>query len=165
MELFNSSQFQDISSIIRIVFGLIFLSLFILVIFLLKGSSYLKLLFWQDIMEFFTFKPYGSKKIEKRWNKIKDRLNLSSESEHKLAIIEAESLLDDILKKIGFSGEVIGDRLKQITPLQLENIEEILEAHKIRNNIVHDPDYRLSLEEAKKAFEIYEKALINLEAL
>lgn len=116
-------------------------------------------------MEFFTFKPYGSKKIEKRWNKIKDRLNLSSESEHKLAIIEAESLLDDILKKIGFSGEVIGDRLKQITPLQLENIEEILEAHKIRNNIVHDPDYRLSLEEAKKAFEIYEKALINLEAL
>ena len=90
---------------------------------------------------------------------------MPSESEHKLAIIEAEGLLDDIFKKMGFLGEAIGDRLKQITPSQLENIEEIREAHKIRNNIVHDPDYRLSLEEAKKAFEIYEKALINLEAL
>lgn len=116
-------------------------------------------------MEFFTFKPYGSKKIVKKWNKIKNRLNLPSESEHKLAIIEAEGLLDDIFKRIGFPGEVIGDRLKQITPLQLGNIEEIREAHKIRNNIVHDPDYRLSLEEAKKTFEIYEKALQNLEAL
>jgi len=125
----------------------------------------LKLLLWQDVTEFFTFKAYGTRKTFKKWNKIKGKLELPSESEHKLAIIEAESLLDDILKRIGFPGQTVGERLKQITPVQLSNIEEIWEAHKIRNNIVHDPDYRLSQEETKKALEIYERALMHLQAL
>lgn len=165
MEFLNSPQFQEISLAIKIIFGLVSLFLVILVIFLLRGSSYLKLLFWQDMTEFFTFRAYGVKKIVKRWHKIRERLDLPSESEHKLAIIEAEGLLDEILKRMGFPGQTIGERLKQITPIQLGNIEEIWEAHKIRNNIVHDPDYRLSREEAKKAFEIYERALTNLEVL
>jgi len=74
-------------------------------------------------------------------------------------------MLDDILKRMGYSGETLGERLNKLTIASLPNLEEAKEAHKIRNNIVHDPDYRLSLDEAKKTIETYERALTDLQAL
>ena len=164
MEVFNNPQFQEISLAVRIVFLLAALFLVFLIVFLLRRTSFLQFFILQDFIEFFTFKPYGTRKIVKRWGKIKTRFELPSESEQKLAIIEAEGILDEILKKMGFPGATFEERLKQMTSVQLSNIEEIWEAHKIRNNIVHDPDYRLSTAEAREAFEIYERALTNLEA-
>jgi hypothetical protein len=38
-------------------------------------------------------------------------------------------------------------------------------AHGLNESIAHDPDYRLSFEEAKKALDIYEKFFIDLEIL
>ena len=164
MEVLSNPQFQEISLAIRIIFLIVALFLLFLIVFFLRRSSFLQFFILQDLVEFFTFKPYGTRKIVKRWGKIKTRFELPSESEQKLAIIEAEGILDEILKKMGFSGATFEERLKQMTSVQLSNIEEIWEAHKIRNNIVHDPDYRLSPVESRKAFEIYERALTNLEA-
>jgi len=47
----------------------------------------------------------------------------------------------------------------------LPNLEEARAAHQTRNNIVHDPNYRLSLDEARKILAVYEKSLIDLQAL
>jgi len=47
----------------------------------------------------------------------------------------------------------------------LPNIEELKGAYKIRSNIIHDPTYKLDLEEAKKVLEIYGKSLIDLHVL
>ncbi len=66
---------------------------------------------------------------------------------------------------MGFTGASIGERLEKIKKEQLPSFDEILEAHKTRNNIVHDPDYRLSLDQAKKTLDIHEKALTELEVL
>lgn len=117
----------------------------------------------QDMVEFLTYQSYGVKKIAKIWLKIKRRLEAGSESEYKLAVIEADSMLSDILEKMGFKGETLGNRLKQVTTDILPSIEETWEAHKIRNNIVHDPDYKLTLDQAQKALEIYEQALRDLQ--
>jgi len=164
MEVLSNPQFQEISLAIRIIFLIVALFLLFLIVFFLRRSSFLQFFILQDLVEFFTFKPYGTRKIVKRWGKIKTRFDLPSESEQKLAIIEAEGILDEVLRKIGFPGATFEERLKQMTPVQLSNIEEVWEAHKIRNNIVHDPDYRLSQAESRRAFESYERALINLEA-
>lgn len=64
---------------------------------------------------------------------------------------------------MGYSGEAIGEKLKQLDSATLPNIEQVWKAHKIRNNIVHDPDYQLTLAEARKAIEVYEKVLRDLE--
>jgi len=117
----------------------------------------------QDMTEFLTYRPYGVKKIVKIWSKIKGRLESGSESEYKLAVIEADSILNDILERMGFKGETLGNRLKQVTTAILPSIEEVGEAHKIRNNIVHDPDYKLTLDQTQKALEIYERALRDLQ--
>lgn len=56
----------------------------------------------------------------------------------KLAIIEADIILDDILKRRGYAGASLGERLKSISPQHLASIEDAWEAHKIRNRIAHE---------------------------
>lgn len=65
-----------------------------------------------------------------------------SESENpndwKLAIIEADIILDDVLKQQGYAGNSLGERLKSISPQQLESLQDAWEAHKVRNKIAHE---------------------------
>lgn len=144
-----------------IVTGLVLLS--VVVFFLLK-TKFLNYLFVYDIFELLTFRPFGVKKIEKDWNKIMARLDTGLESEYKLAVIEADSMMDETLKRMGYAGDALGERLKKLTVATLTNITELEEAHKTRNNIIHDPDYKLSLDEARKALSIYEKSFRDLDA-
>lgn len=155
-------NFLSVLKIIAIGFSLVLSG--IIVYFLLK-TNWLKFRLIQDLVEIVTYKPLGAKKILKQWMKIKERLDTGLESEFKLAVIEADSMLDDILKKLGYNGETLDERLKQVSLDVLPSVEKVREAHKIRNNIVHDPDYRLNLEEAEKAMSIYENALTELDAI
>ena len=152
-------------AIMRIIFIAVFLFFLFWIIYFISKTSWFRLIILEDAVEIFTYRPFGSRKIIKQWNKIKRRLEIGLESENKLAIIEADSMLNDVLEKMGFVGETLEERLKRLTLDSLSNIEEIWEVHKIRNNIVHDPDYKLSLDESRKTISIYEKALINLQAL
>lgn len=134
------------------------------IIWFLLRTQWLKLFLFQDIVEFFTYRPYGVRKITKTWVKILGRLDAANEAEFKLAVIEAETMLDEILKKMGYSGETLGDKLKNITSATLPNIDQLREAHKVRNDIIHDPDYQLSLIQAKKTLDIYEQTFKDLQA-
>ncbi len=137
--------------------------LFLFAIFyFIKNTSWLKFRYVQDLKEFFDFKPYEIKKFEKVWAKITKRLQNPLESEYKLVIIEADNLLNEILERMGYKGETVGERLKKITVDILPSIQEVLEAHKIRNNIVHDPDYKITLEKGQKTIKIYEKTFQEL---
>jgi len=148
--------------ILSAVFSLLFIAAMTL---LIRKTSWLRYRYTQDIKEFFTTEPYEEKKIEKIWAKIIERSEKPSESEYKLAIIEADGLLNEVLEKMGYQGETLGERLKKISPDILPNIQEIPEVHKLRNNIVHDPDYRITLEQTRETLKIYEKALQDLNAL
>lgn len=110
------------------------------------------------MVEVSTYRPFGIKQTIKDWAKINKKLEGGKESEYKLGIIEADILLDDTLKKMGYSGESVGDRLKQIDKIILPNLDDLWKAHKVRNNIVHDPDYKLTVREAKEALKIFEEA-------
>jgi hypothetical protein len=56
----------------------------------------------------------------------------------KLAIIEADIILDDTLKQKGYAGTTLGERLKSISPNQLASLQDAWEAHKVRNRIAHE---------------------------
>ena len=159
---FNSPEFQEKLFIAKIASWILLFLFIAAILYFLRSSSYLRWRFWQDLVEFLTFRSYAVKKFEKQWQNLTKRLDLTSEAEWKLAVIEAESMLDETFQRINISGESFGERLKQIKTEQLENLEDVWEAHKIRNNIVHDPDYRLTLGQAKKVMETYEKALREL---
>ena len=141
----TSPNFQALLFPIKIIFIGISLVFVLTIIILLIKSTWLKRRVLEDLIEVTTYRPYGVKKTFKQW-----------------AVID--SLLNSVLQKMGFSGETIGERLKQLKSDILPNIDQVWEAHKIRNNVVHDPDYKLTLDQAKQTVAIYEKALRDLEA-
>ena len=109
--------------------------------------------------------PKKKKKLVKKWQKIEDRLKSGQEAELKLAVIEADKFFDDILKKIGYLGKDMGERLRRINSSQIANIDDIWSAHKVRNNIVHDVDFRLTEFETERTVRAYKKTLEELEVL
>jgi len=134
-------------------------------IILFLNTNYLRLLFFQDLTEFFTRRQFGAKRITGAWNKILRRLERATEPEYKLAAIEADDMLDNSLKRMGYGGQNLEERLKKITAVTVPNIAEVLEAHQTRNAIVRDPDYRLSLDEARRILDIYAQAFRHLQIL
>jgi len=144
-----------------IILSVLFVAFIILT---LTRTEWAKFILVYDVFEFLTFRPYGVKKIEKLWNKIKVRLDTGLESEYKLSVVEADNLLDDIFKKMGYGGASLGERLDRLTAATLPNIAQIRESHLARNNIIHDPDYKLSLDETKKVLDVYETAFREIQA-
>ena len=103
---------------------------------------------------------HGSQsRIEKQWNKIKARLQEPAEAEWKVAVIEADMLVDDVLRRMEYPGDTMGDRLKSITKDQIRSLDSIWTAHKIRNRIVHDPDIRMQHRDARDAIAGFESFL------
>lgn len=160
LSLMISPTFSFYLKIVFMVIGVFFL---LGIIFLLLKNSWLKRRFLEDWTEFFIYRPFGVKKTFKQWAKVLKRLETGKEADYKLAVIEADGLLNDILKKMGYKGETMAKILEQLDATILSNIEQIWEVHKIRNKIVHDPDYGLSLEQARKILGIYEKTFRTLE--
>lgn len=150
---------------VKIAFFVVAALLLAVIVFILLRSQYLQWLVLQDLVGFVTRRPYGAKKITKTWNKILRRLETNNEAEYKLAVIEADDMLESSLKRMGYRGQNLEERLDTLTAATLSNIADIYEAHKIRDNIVHDPDYRLSLDEAKKTLDIYGQAFRDLQIL
>lgn len=104
------------------------------------------------------------KKITKsHWGKIMERFNAGTESDWRLAIVEADSLVDEVFKKIGFGGETLGERIASISEREVHSIPELKEAHKLRNNLVHTPGYKITREDAERALRHYHKVLEELE--
>ena len=112
-----------------------------------------------------TISKVHKENLIKGWQAVLDKMEKGDEADYKLAVIEADKVFDNLLKNIGYQGEDMGERLKQITSAQLANINELWQAHKIRNQLVHEENFQLKEHEAKRVIEIYKKALDELEAI
>lgn len=102
--------------------------------------------------------------VNARWEEVQRHITSTREAEWKFAVIEADKVVDDILKN-SFPGETMGERLMNIGPSQLETLNGLWEAHKIRNRLVHDVNYFLRYTEAKRAVILYERTLKELQAI
>lgn len=161
----TSAEIQEMLTSFKLAFFIISAVILGLIVFTLLRSHYLQWLFIQDVVQFFTMRPFGAKKITKQWNEILEYLEAGSESEYKLAVIEADDMLDASLKRLGYAGQTLEEKLGKLTSATLSNIQQLYEIHRLRNNIVHDPDYRLTLEEAKKTLDVYSQAFQDLQIL
>jgi len=139
-----------------IIFSLFFLGT---IIYFFINSSWLKYRLTEDIVEFLSWQPYGIVQITKRWNKILKRIDSGLESEYKLAVIEAEDFLNDVLERAGYEGESFEERIKKVEKKLGSLFKEVLSVHEIRNSIVYNPDFKLSLDLTQKVLEVYKKAV------
>jgi len=102
-------------------------------------------------------------KALKKWQSVKDRLKSENISQYKAAILEADRIADDILSKIGYKGKNMAERLEQVKPGQLENVEDLKGAHKVRNRIVYEKDFTIDKKTAGSVIEVYEDLLKELD--
>ncbi len=170
VDFFNSSEWQHFKYTVKIISGTVIALCSIGIIILIKKIAEVIKTF--DVFGKVNLKPemekmnisQESSEITKAWQRINEYINSENESDWKIAIIEADQILDNILTKANFPGKTFTEKLNQINAAEFPNINEILYAHKIRNNIVHEKNFKLVKDEAKKIIDIYKKTLEDLNA-
>ncbi|MDD5318647.1 MAG: hypothetical protein PHF79_02390 [Candidatus Pacebacteria bacterium] len=99
-------------------------------------------------------KPY----LNERWQKVLDHSESVSPGDWRLAIIEADILLEEMLEHMGYQGESIGDKLKQINPSEFLTLNNAWEAHKVRNAIAHEGiSFSLTKDVVRQTIQNYRK--------
>jgi hypothetical protein len=94
----------------------------------------------------------------KKWLKVQEHIASSNPSDWRLAILEADILLNEVLDKMGYKGLTIGEKLKTIERSDFTHLNDAWEAHKTRNMIAHEgSDFSLSQREAKSVIDKYER--------
>ncbi len=85
--------------------------------------------------------------------------------EPKMAIIEADKLVDVILKKAGITGNTMAERLRKVQKLVQRPIYSgMWEAHKLRNHIVHEVGDRTSIDNYTEYLWKIKKFMVSLGA-
>jgi uncharacterized protein YukE len=95
--------------------------------------------------------------LSNRWERISMHINSNNQNDWKQAILEADIILDEILTSMGYRGESVGEKLKRVNPGDFASLNEAWEAHKVRNQIAHEPGFLLGHHESKQAIAAYRK--------
>ena len=96
---------------------------------------------------------------------IQNSLQKETPSSYSMAIIKGDKLLDKALCEIGTPGRTMGDRLKKVGKERFSELNSVWHAHKLRNQIAHEPDFEPSYAQASHALETYKQALKDLGAI
>ncbi len=93
-----------------------------------------------------------------RWEQAVKHAESESPNDWRLAIIEADIVLEEVLNRLGYGGITIGDKLKQASPQFFKTIEDAWKAHKVRNDIAHrGSDFVLTKRLARETIEQYRR--------
>jgi len=101
--------------------------------------------------------------VRERWTQI-EKTSRDGVMGAKLAVMEADSLLDSVFKSMAMPGNTLGERLK-VASARYPEIRSVWWAHKLRNQIAHDSSFRLGNRQAKNALDEFHRALKKLGAL
>jgi len=158
----SSPALQETLFPVKLVFAFFTMFFLAAVVYFMMNSSYIRYQFWEDVTEFISWQAYGLREIANRWKRIQKRVESGAESEYKLALIEADDFLSEMLDERGFKGKNFEELIMNAGNVMLPNFKEILSAHEIRNSIVYNPDYKIDINQVKKLLTVYEEATKNI---
>lgn len=102
--------------------------------------------------------------IRTRWNEIERMTSAGGEMNLKMAVMEADKLLDHALKAMAMSGTTLGERLK-FAAYKYPKIRNVWNAHRLRNSLAHESSFYLDPAMARKAVRDFKDALQLLNVL
>jgi hypothetical protein len=159
---FQSAEFLAIVFWGRVISYSISILLISAMLILLSRS---RAVWWvQESMDSFR-KAKLPQRMKRDWEKINDRLGKADEASLKLALIEADNMLDEVLKRMGLEGRDMGERLEQLGVQQLKSYDSILEAHRLRDLVIHQKEMVVTQEQVQTAVNAYGEALKELEVI
>ncbi|MBI4121227.1 MAG: hypothetical protein HY457_03160 [Parcubacteria group bacterium] len=93
-----------------------------------------------------------------KWHRVLDYCDSQSESDWRLAIMEADTMLDEVLDTAGYVGDTLGEKLKRSVVGDFKTLNEAWEAHKVRNQIAHEgANFQLTKRETERVINLYRK--------
>lgn len=108
--------------------------------------------------------PLDVEKYRMRWLSIEKQLDRNDLSSLSLTVLNADKLLDQALRERGIKGETMGERMK-IAKDTWSNANAIWSAHKLRNQIAHEPEVTVSYDDARRALSAFKQALKDIGAI
>lgn len=108
--------------------------------------------------------PADEQIVKTKWVQIEELVKLGNPSRFKSAIMEADKLLDFTLKNLGYPGNGLADRMKAIPrdKYSREFFNDMWEAHKVRNEVVHSVEYEIHSAVAGDAINKFKKTFREL---
>jgi hypothetical protein len=101
---------------------------------------------------------HGGHIENERWHSVQTHLSSENPNDWKLAIIEADVLLERMLEKAGYAGTTIGEKLKSASVRSFATLDDAWQAHRVRNQIAHGgTDFVLTQKVAKETLVLYER--------
>lgn len=116
---------------------------------------------WKKVRHWFAsrrFERHDLEAMRRRWREIEEMASQPGEMGRKMAILEADKLLDMALKTMMMSGNTLGERLK-FACYKWPGLREVWWAHRIRNQMAHESSFHLDSAVAVKAIRTYRAAL------
>lgn len=115
-----------------------------------------------------SFLPHGSGsdvnappevvEMNPKWLNVLAHINSDAPADWKLAILEADIMLDAMLEKMGYPGQTVSEKLKLVEKSDFDTLDYAWEAHKIRNSIAHEgSDFVVTKEEAERVVTMFER--------
>jgi hypothetical protein len=110
---------------------------------------------------------YGGVRSENdRWSTIQDHLIKEDPTAWRIAIIEADIFLEEVLTNAGYVGNTIGDKLKSANTTSFSTLQDAWEAHKVRNEIAHaGSDFILTKKMAQETLVRFERVFREFGAI
>ena len=95
---------------------------------------------------------------------IENSLRKDNELSFNAAVVEADKLLDKALMEMGLPGKTMGERMKAAQNKFSSN-NSVWYAHKMRNQIAHERNFKVDYNKAAHALKAYRQALKDLGAI
>lgn len=107
---------------------------------------------------------FERERFTRSWQEIEQLAKQGSGAGRKLAIIEADKLVDTAMRKVGFPGETMAERMK-VAEYRFPAIRQMWMAHKWRNQLVHEAHFSLSERQTVEALRAYHDVLRQMKVL
>lgn len=93
-----------------------------------------------------------------RWQRVMEHANSADEHKWRLAILEADIMLNELLDVLGYKGETMAEKMKQVARGDFNSIDAAWDAHKVRNRVAHEgSEHPLSEREKNRVIGLYQQ--------
>ncbi len=97
-----------------------------------------------------------------QWQNIAEQFRSNDPNLWRLAIIDADAMLDNMILSMGYQGDNFGERLKNMQRQGVSWTDAAWDVHLLRNKVAHEGSrFPLNDRDVYRAYKIYENLLEN----
>jgi hypothetical protein len=93
-----------------------------------------------------------------RWERILTEVTSDNEQNWRMAILEADIMLGELLDTLGYRGETMADKMRAVDRADFNTIDHAWEAHRMRNRIAHETsETALNPRDVRHTIDLYQR--------